>query len=265
MLGIDIDLSEEGSHHIDDIIDCVFSYIGMLKRDGIQEWIAQEIKDTYDLNYRFLQKTQPSDYVIKLANSMQSYKPTHVVSSPYIIQKIDISMIPDLLSYLTPSNLLTLYKNKSVKTSKKEKWYGTDYDDEKFSTELVNRWNQSLNAKSTTDSSWFDKLFLPKPNPFIPKDFQIRCEVENLQESNVVLLKKSCDGLIMDDSVYQSSIKDEKVSSTAAAESSDAKEENNDGEAEAEDEEEEESSAPQTSLDSSKPMQLFSGKSLQTW
>ena len=65
VIAISIDLSTEGVNHIDEIISCVFAYFGMLHRSGPQEWIWLELKETADMNFRFINKIEPSDYVIK--------------------------------------------------------------------------------------------------------------------------------------------------------------------------------------------------------
>lgn len=50
----------------------------MILRDGPQQWIAQEVKETHDLEYRFLNKTEPADYTARLANAMHLY-PKYVI------------------------------------------------------------------------------------------------------------------------------------------------------------------------------------------
>ena len=45
----------------------------MLIREGPKQWIAEEIKETYDLSFRFISKTEPADYVTRLVESMHIY------------------------------------------------------------------------------------------------------------------------------------------------------------------------------------------------
>lgn len=35
-----------------DVVDILFSYIGMLRRNGPQEWVFQEIRDIANIQYR---------------------------------------------------------------------------------------------------------------------------------------------------------------------------------------------------------------------
>jgi secreted Zn-dependent insulinase-like peptidase len=42
--GLSVELTDEGINHIDDVVSCCFSYIGMLLKAGPEEWILQEMK-----------------------------------------------------------------------------------------------------------------------------------------------------------------------------------------------------------------------------
>jgi secreted Zn-dependent insulinase-like peptidase len=79
-IGIDIELTDEGVKHVPEIIACVFSYVGMLRRHGPQEWVQRELQDVLDINFRFLSKNEPSSYATQLANNMQLFAPDHYVS-----------------------------------------------------------------------------------------------------------------------------------------------------------------------------------------
>jgi insulysin len=68
---LSVELTDEGINHIDDVVSCCFSYIGMLLKAGPEEWILQEMKETAEMNFRFMEKTDAASYVTKLANSMQ--------------------------------------------------------------------------------------------------------------------------------------------------------------------------------------------------
>lgn len=91
---VSIELTDEGVGHVDDIVSCVFSYIGMLLREGPKEWIGAEYKDICDMNFRFLEKTEPSQYVVRLASSMQTCAPEHTISGT------DLIFTQDMVSHI---------------------------------------------------------------------------------------------------------------------------------------------------------------------
>lgn len=73
--GVSIELTELGTQHVDEIIECVFAYSGMLNSEGPKEWIYQELVDTKSMNFRFISKTEPSSYVISMSGNMHvSYR-----------------------------------------------------------------------------------------------------------------------------------------------------------------------------------------------
>ena len=71
MLGLSIDLTESGLGVVDSIIECVFSYIGMLNAKGPQDWVYEELVNTQEMDFRFVSKVEPATYASNLANNMQ--------------------------------------------------------------------------------------------------------------------------------------------------------------------------------------------------
>ena len=45
--------------------------VGLLQRAGVQEWVLSEVRETDEMQFRFLNKTEPSSYCVELANNMQ--------------------------------------------------------------------------------------------------------------------------------------------------------------------------------------------------
>mmetsp|Transcript_656 Transcript_656/g.751 ORF Transcript_656/g.751 Transcript_656/m.751 type:complete len:612 (-) Transcript_656:104-1939(-) len=193
--GLSVELTDEGINHIDDVVSCCFSYIGMLLKAGPEEWILQEMKETAEMNFRFMEKTDAASYVTKLANSMQVVKPEHVISGDELMMVLDVEGSWDFLKHFTPENCFVVIKHKgfSGKTTLKEKWYGTDYNVMPLDAAKggqIEKWNVCLEGTS----EWKDSLYLPLQNPFIPTDFTIRTSsktiVQTLAQISVSFSKK---------------------------------------------------------------------------
>lgn len=45
----------------------------MLNREGPKQWIAEESKETHDIAFRFINKSDPSDYAVRLCEAMHIY------------------------------------------------------------------------------------------------------------------------------------------------------------------------------------------------
>uniref|UniRef100_A0A8C1J616 Insulin-degrading enzyme n=1 Tax=Cyprinus carpio TaxID=7962 RepID=A0A8C1J616_CYPCA len=111
---INVDLTEEGLLHVEDIIFHMFQYIQKLRTEGPQEWVFQECKDLNTVAFRFKDKERPRGYTSKVAGLLVA-----VVSKSFEGQ-----------------------------TDRTEEWYGTQYKQEAITDEAIKKWqNADLNGK----------------------------------------------------------------------------------------------------------------------
>ena len=163
---VDVDLTETGIEKTDHIILLVFQYLAMLRKDGVQEWIFEECKLVNDMLFRFKDKEQPQNYVRYLANSLHDYPIDELLTGPWIIKDWRPDLIRDTLNRLVPENVYVTLVGRKFEpiANETEKWYGSKYSKEKFSADKLSAWSAAGHN---------EKLFLPKPNEFIPTDFEI--------------------------------------------------------------------------------------------
>ncbi|PSN57801.1 Insulin-degrading enzyme [Blattella germanica] len=142
--GINVDLTEEGIDHVDDIVKLVFQYVNMLKKEGPMEWIFEEYKDI--------------DYPLE-----------EVLSGCFLLSDWRPDLIEMVLGYLTPENIRVAVVGQKFEpeTTEIEKWYGTKYKLEKIPD---TEWRSS---------DLCDDLKLPPKNEFIPTDFDLMAQEEN--------------------------------------------------------------------------------------
>ncbi|XP_058795185.1 insulin-degrading enzyme isoform X2 [Phymastichus coffea] len=164
---INVDLTEEGLLHVDDIITMTFQYINMLKREGPVQWIFKEYSNIATMNFRFREKSSPSNYVDSTVQSLQQYPIEEVLSAPRLVSEWRPDLINDVMTYLKPENIRVhvLAKAFENEADSVEPWYGTKYKKEKIPDELIARWS---NAGEN------DAFHLPEKNEFIPSKFDIK-------------------------------------------------------------------------------------------
>ncbi|ONH66952.1 A-factor-processing enzyme [Cyberlindnera fabianii] len=163
--GVDIDLTEDGISHYEEILVVLFQYLNLLKREGAHQWIYNELQEVSEMNFKFKQKSSPSSTVSKLAKDMQQAQiPPEFLLSKTVMRKFDADLIKEYGEYLSLDNLRVSLISQSVETDKKEKWYGTDYAIDDLSPELCAKL-----ANAGTNSS----LYLPTKNDFIPTSFEV--------------------------------------------------------------------------------------------
>ncbi|XP_076374865.1 insulin degrading metalloproteinase isoform X2 [Megalopta genalis] len=173
------DLTEEGIQHVDDIILLTFQYINMLKKHGPVEWIYNEYKDIAEMNFRFMEKMPPKQYVIHLVSRVQDFPMEEILVVGNIIMTWDPDLIESITKYLVPEKVRIhvigqLYESICNET---EKWYGTKFKKEKIPKHTIDQWN---NAGYNPD------LQLPPKNEFIPKRFDTK-PTENVTKFPVII------------------------------------------------------------------------------
>ncbi|RKO95848.1 hypothetical protein CAUPRSCDRAFT_12453, partial [Caulochytrium protostelioides] len=202
---ITISLTEEGLLHVHDVATIVFQYIAMLRKEGPQQWVHEEVRRLSAMNFRFQEKSRVSNYVSQIAGSMHLFAPQDILSGHYLMEVYDPEAISQGLTALDPANfrmtitakeLLTDGANtadddaeideddaKAAAAAKKPahplteghddiEWktaqvYGTQYRIIPFSSDFV---------KKVKKARPIDALHLPKANPFIAENFDIELQ-----------------------------------------------------------------------------------------
>ncbi|XP_063818112.1 insulin-degrading enzyme isoform X1 [Pseudophryne corroboree] len=163
---INVDLTEDGLLHVDDIIFHMFQYIQKLRSEGPQEWVFQECKDLNAVSFRFKDKEHPRGYTSKIAGLLHYYPLEEVLSAEYLLEEFRPDLIKMVLDKLRPENVRVAIVSKSFEeqTDKTEEWYGTPYKEEDIPADVITKWqNADLNGK----------FRLPMKNEFIPTNFEI--------------------------------------------------------------------------------------------
>ncbi|XP_067276926.1 insulin-degrading enzyme isoform X2 [Pseudorasbora parva] len=163
---INVDLTEEGLLHVEDIIFHMFQYIQKLRTEGPQEWVFQECKDLNTVAFRFKDKERPRGYTSKVAGLLHYYPLEEILAAEYLLEEFRPDLIEMVLDKLRPENVRVAVVSKSFEgqTDRTEDWYGTQYKQEAITDEVIKKWqNADLNGK----------FKLPMKNEFIPTNFEI--------------------------------------------------------------------------------------------
>lgn len=179
---VDIDLTDEGVKNYESVIQSVFQYIELLKKELPQEWIYEELRDTAEASFKFKQKGNPASTVSSLSKALEKdYIPVGDVLSTSLLRKYEPELVVKYIAHLIPENSRVTFIHKNASTDSTEKWYGTEYGVVKYSEGLMDK------LKSPGTNSL---LHLPRRNEFISSNFQVDKleDVEPLQEP--LLLKQ---------------------------------------------------------------------------
>lgn len=177
---VNVDLSEEGIEHTDDIVTLMFQYIKMLKSSEPQEWVFQETKDLCTMQFHFKDKEKPRSYTCQCSGLMMDYPMNEVLSGCYLLEEFRPDLIKMVLDLLTPENMRVAvvgmkYKEMADKT---EEWYNTQYSIEDISEEFL----QKLSSTKLNEC-----LTLPPRNEFIPSKFDLIKLDEEVESTPVII------------------------------------------------------------------------------
>lgn len=180
---VNVDLTEEGLDHTDDIVHLVFQYLNMLRAEGPQRWIFQELQELWRMAFRFKGKDTPQSYVRDLAGMLHLFPFQDVLAGPYLLEEYRPDLINDLLNYLRPDNVrITVVAKRFVgEADSVEKWYGTQYHLEPIPDSVMQMWR---------DAGINENLKLPPHNEFIPSNFD-QCPREGEGEQLPVIIKNT--------------------------------------------------------------------------
>ncbi|MDP5254758.1 MULTISPECIES: insulinase family protein [unclassified Vibrio] len=151
-------LTELGFEHVDDIVQHIFHYIGLIVSQGLDAWRYQEKKTVMAAAFQFQEPTRPIDLVSHLAINMQHYDDEDVIFGDYRMSDYDQAMIEQRLSLLSVDNVRLTLIHPQAKVDRHAKWYQTPYSVTPFRPQQKDQFRTPL-ADST--------LALPLPNPFI--------------------------------------------------------------------------------------------------
>ncbi|XP_041369113.1 insulin-degrading enzyme-like [Gigantopelta aegis] len=199
---LNVDLTEEGQEHVEDIISLAYQYINMLRREGVKEWIFKECQEIDAMRFRFKDKEKPRGYTSHISSLLHRFPLKEVLSGEQLLTEYRPDLVQMVLDKLVPENMRVLVVSKKFEgqTDKKETWYGTDYKMERIPSSLIEIWN---------NGGYHENLRLPDRNEFIASNFDITpreaeispvpeiikdCEMSRLwfKQDDKFLLPKAC-------------------------------------------------------------------------
>ncbi|WP_110647920.1 insulinase family protein [Salinicola peritrichatus] len=159
LFDISISLTESGERHIDEIQASLFDQIRRIRQHGMNAWRYAEQARLAQQTFRFQQRGEPIQTVSGLAMNLAHYPLEDVQYAPYRMDGFDADAIDDILSRLTPDNLLRVYSGPDVEGEKTTRYFGAPY-----TLKRISDW---------PEATPLDGLDLPAPNPYIAEDLSV--------------------------------------------------------------------------------------------
>lgn len=83
------------------VVKLLLEYLAMLRAEGPQQWVYQELADIGKMKSRFIEEEDATDYVTGVSANMHYVQQEHVLLSDYLFRDWDPSLV-SLLSCCRP-------------------------------------------------------------------------------------------------------------------------------------------------------------------
>ena len=164
---ISIQLTQKGLDQYRDVILYYFSYISLLREQGIADHTFNEIQRMAELDYTYENKGEGAERASQLVSNMNRYPVEIAESVDYIYENLDQGLIKSVLDHLRPDNMLCMLTAEGLETDQVEPYYGTRF----FYKIEKGDYYQSL-----LDPPVIKELSPPGPNPFLPDNVSLLAE-----------------------------------------------------------------------------------------
>lgn len=166
----EITLTEEGVKEINEIVALFFSYIAMLKKEGLKKYYYQENKQLAQINHDYRDPLEGANAASFFARLIHRFPPLAALENDSLFFKFAPLDFNLFLNNITPEKLKLLVIDKSLATDKVEEHYGVEYSVNLIAPQVYRKWQTPKTYK---------ELHYPAPNIFIPSNLSILANDEH--------------------------------------------------------------------------------------
>ncbi|KAK0157501.1 hypothetical protein PV328_011241 [Microctonus aethiopoides] len=176
------DLTEDGIHHVDEIVTLTFQYINMLRSKGPIEWIFDEYKQISQMDFDFNENSPSLSYVKSTACALHEYPMEEVLIAPRVPTEWRPDLIDNIMEHLVPEKIRIRVMGKAFANiaTESEFWYQTKFAKIKISDEVIKKW---------TTPGFNSDLKIPEKNEFIPTNFDIKADEDSEIDEYPVIIE----------------------------------------------------------------------------
>lgn len=161
---ISVSLTDKGLAQRDKVVAAIFSYLKLLRENGVDKRYFDELAHVLDLDFRYPTLTRDMDYVEWLADTMLRVPVGHVLDAANIADRYDPKAIEARLAMMTPHNARVWYISPDEPHNKTAYFVNAPYQVDKITPQTIGAWHDEAQKIS---------LNLPTLNPYIPDDFTL--------------------------------------------------------------------------------------------
>ncbi|XP_060627682.2 nardilysin-like isoform X1 [Anolis sagrei] len=168
LFSISVTLTDEGLEHFYEVIHLIFQYLKMLKKNGPEKRIWEEIQKIEGNGFCFQEQSDPLEYVENISENMHIFQKEDLLIGDQLLTEYKPEVIADVLNHLLPQkvNIFFLSPAHEGMCHLKEKWFGTRYG----VSDIDEYWRKLW----ATDFELNPEFHLPGENKYIATDFSVK-------------------------------------------------------------------------------------------
>ncbi|MBI6548870.1 pitrilysin [Xenorhabdus lircayensis] len=162
--GIYVSLTDKGLEHRDQVIAAIFSYINLLKQEGIQKSYFDEMTKVLNVAFQYASIIRDMNYIEGLSDAMLQLPISHVLDAGYLADAFNSKAIASRLDELTPENARIWFISPTEPHNKEAYFVQAPYQVNKITQKQLTEWKKLEQGVSFS---------LPELNPYIPDDLSL--------------------------------------------------------------------------------------------
>lgn len=186
LFSVSITLTELGMDNMKEVGAMLFSYIKLLQTLPVEQWVLDEIRSLRSVRFKFADDVQPYGLVNRIAQSLQNYPASHVLSAASTLQATDAEASAGVLQQLTVEGVRVelAAKRFEPQCSAQDPWYSGPYVPR---VALPSEWLASWAAAAAATEAdarahaALHGLAFVAPNPFVPEDLSLHAPEPSTQ------------------------------------------------------------------------------------
>ncbi|WP_338803821.1 pitrilysin [Xenorhabdus griffiniae] len=175
-----VSLTDKGLEQRDQVIAAIFSYINLLKQQGINKSYFDEMAKVLNLSFQYASIVRNMNYIEGLSDAMLVLPISHVLDAGYVTDEFNPQAIASRLDELTPENARIWFISPTEPHNKEAYFVQAPYQVNKMTSSQLAKWKKLEQG---------DLFSLPELNPYIPDDLSL-VKTSGSQEYPKMILEK---------------------------------------------------------------------------
>ncbi len=164
MFHIKVQLTDHGKEEYEEVIKSCFSYIQLLKKEGLKEYVFRERQKLADIELKYIEPKSSMGRASQYSASMLYFPVESFLSHYYLYHKYSQEDFKNFLSHLHVENMqVSLFTKESI-GDQLEPFYGIGFRSKDFAPEFI---------EDLKNDKVIEGLKYPEANPFVPTDLDL--------------------------------------------------------------------------------------------